>query len=142
MVRTLEIEWPDLDVSIGAQLFDEENPELCERFWQGLPFTTMFTASMSAGEIFKVPLPVSLPLVEPEKMVPVVEQPPGSIIGMVGVGSALFVLYGRVVEPWRFPRLGKVLDHDIDTLRTIAVKLRDAYFFTKQICFAEIRAKE
>jgi len=142
MIRTFEIAWPDLAVSIGCQLFDDENPELCETFWQGLPFTTMFTASMSAGEIFKVPLPIPLPPVETGKMVPVVEQPPGTIIGMVGVGSALFVTYGRVVEPWRFPRIGKVLDDDIDALRKIAVRLRDAYFFTKKTCFAELKAKE
>ena len=142
MPRIFEIAWPDLDVTIKARLFDEDNPELCEKFWNGLPVKTIFTASMSAGEIFKVPLPVPLPLVKPEKMALVTEQVPGTIIGMVGVGSGLLVTYGRVVEPWRLPLMGKILDRDIDTLKNTAVKLRDAYFFTKRIHMAKLKRVE
>jgi hypothetical protein len=142
MTRIIEIEWSDLHVSLQATLLEDENPELCEAFWNGLPVKTLFAASMSAGEVFKVPLPFPLPLVAPEKMLPVPDQPVGTIIALVGVGSGLLVKYGVIVEPWRLPVIGRIVDSDIQKLCTVAVKLRDAYFFSKEINMAIIKRKD
>jgi hypothetical protein len=140
MGRIFEIFWPDLKTGVEAELADAENPELCNRFWENLPFETIMAASMSAGEMFKAPVPFPLPMPPPEKFVFVPEQPPGTIVG--GVMGSLILTYGIVVEPFRYPRLGIIPATQIPRLRDVSGKLRDAYFFTKEIYFATFRRKQ
>ena len=134
------MEWADFGVTITAELLDEENPELCEAFWQSLPFQTIFAASMSAGEMFKIPIPVTLPTAPQEKLMPFPNEPLGSIISL-GMGS-LLLKYGTVAEPFMVPRLARVPQEELDKLRNVAMKLRDAYFFTKAVNIATLRRKE
>jgi len=140
MSRKFVIEWTDFGVAIPVDLLDEENPEICEGFWQALPFKTIFAASMSAGEMFKIPIPVTLPFAPPEKLALLPDQPPGTIISL-GMGS-LLLKYGTVVEPFMVPRIASIPNEDLGSLRDVAIKLRDAYFFTKDINFALFRRKE
>ncbi len=106
MSRKFEIEWPDFGVVVSVDLLDDENPELCEEFWQGLPFQTIFAGSMSAGEMLKIPVPFPMNLAPKEKLVFFPEQPPGTVVSM-GWGG-LLLKYGTVVEPFRLPRIAKV----------------------------------
>ena len=140
MSRKVAVVWPDLSTEVALQLFDDENPALCDKFWQELPFETIFAASMSAGEMFKVPIPFTLPDAPAGKLVPFPDQPPGTLFSL-GWGS-LLLKYGIVVEPFRLPVLGRVLEEDLDKLRMVAMKLRDAYFFTKEVNIATLRRKE
>lgn len=140
MPREIEIEWSDFGVAISVELLDEENPEICEAFWQCLPFQTILAASMSAGEMFKIPIPVTLPGAPQEKLVLFPDEPLGSIISL-GMGS-LLLKYGTVVEPFRVPRLARVPQEELEKLRNVAIKLRDAYFFTKEVNIATLRRKE
>jgi len=140
LVREIEMEWSDFGVAILAELLDEESPEICEAFWQSLPFQTIFAASMSAGEMFKIPIPVTLPDAPPERLVLFPNEPLGSIISL-GMGS-LLLKYGTVVEPFRAPRLARVPHEEMGKLREVVMKLRDAYFFTKEINIANLRRKE
>jgi len=140
MSRQFEIEWPDFGVTIAVDLLDEENPEICEAFWQALPFQTIFAASMSAGEMFKIPIRRTLPDPLPEKRVLFPEEPPGTLFSL-GMGS-LLLKYGTVAEPFQIPKIARVPDGELDKLRNVAQKLREAYFFTKRINIATLRRKE
>jgi len=131
MSRKFEIEWSDFDVTISVDLLDDENPELCAVFWQTLPFQTVFAASMSAGSMLKFPIPRILPVVPPEKLVLLPDEPPGIIISL-GMGS-LLLKYGIVAEPFRVPRLARITQKELDKVSNVATKLREAYFFTKEI---------
>jgi len=139
MGRIFEIYWPDFDTVVDAELFDDENPELCDQFWNHLPFETVMAASMSAGEMFKIPVPFSLPMVAPDKMVLFSEQPPGTIVG--GAMGSLLLRYGIMVEPFQLPLLARIPDAHIPRLKGISYKLRDAYFFSKEVNFATFRQK-
>ncbi len=138
MSRKFEIEWPDFETVIQCDLLEDENPELCRIFRDSLPFRTLLAASMSAGEMFKVPVPVTLPDGDPEKRVFFPDQAPGTLLSL-GWGS-LLLKYGVVAEPFRLPRLARVRDADLPALRNVATKLRDAYFFTKVVNMATFRA--
>ena len=138
--RIFEIEWPDFNVTVCAELLEEENSEMCEAFWQGLPCTTMFMASMSAGHILKVPISFSLPMPGPEKRALIMEEPPGTI--MVFSNNEIIMTYGTVVEPFMMPRLARIPENELTKLNSAAVKLSDAYFFTKEINMATLRRKE
>nr|WP_257714055.1 hypothetical protein [Agrobacterium fabrum]UTN42840.1 hypothetical protein BDDEJBFL_00072 [Agrobacterium fabrum] len=50
MGRLVDIAWPELDIVVVAELADEENPELCEEFWQDLPFKVMQAHPVVSGE--------------------------------------------------------------------------------------------
>jgi hypothetical protein len=139
MGRVFEIYWPDFEVVVDAELFDDENPEMCDKFWDHLPFETIMAASMSAGEMFKIPVPFSLPMPTPDKMVLFPDQPPGTIVG--GAMGSLLLRYGIVVEPFQLPRLALIPEAHLHRLKDISYKLRDAYFFSKETNFATFRRK-
>jgi len=139
MARKFEVEWADFGITVTMELLDEENPELCEAFWQSLPFQTIFAASMSAGEMFKIPIRRALPPAPPEKLRFFPEEPPGTLFSL-GMGS-LLLKYGNVAEPFRIPVIARVPKEGLDKLRNAATKLRDAYFFTKEINIATFRRK-
>jgi hypothetical protein len=140
MARKFEVDWADFGIIVTMELLDEENPDLCEAFWQSLPFQTIFAASMSAGEMFKIPIRRALPLAPPEKLRLFPEEPPG-ILFSLNVGS-LLLKYGTVAEPFMIPRIARVPEEELDKLRNAATRLRDAYFFTKEINIATFRRKE
>jgi hypothetical protein len=135
MVRKFQITWPDFKVAIKAELADKENPDLCDQFWSGLPFETVFAASMSSGQMFKVPVPFILPDNTGGKPAFFPDEPPGTILSLAYMGS-LLVKYGIVVEPFRLPRLARIKAADLSRFSDVAGKLRDAYFFTKVVNFA------
>lgn len=87
-------------------------------------------ASMSAGEMLKAPIPFTFPPVSEEKLVFVPSEPPGMVFGMP---NSLIIKYGIIVEPFRLPRIGKIQEKDIEKLKSCAVRIRDAYFFTKEL---------
>jgi len=131
MTRKVQIEWPDFKTAVIMELADGENPRQCDEFWNGLPFNTIFAASMSAGDMFKIPIPIALSDAPPEKLAFFPDVPPGTVLSL-GWGS-LLMKYGEVAEPFRLPRIGTVREEDLPKLFTVSAKLKEAYFFTKVI---------
>ncbi|MBT8442127.1 MAG: DUF3830 family protein [Gammaproteobacteria bacterium] len=140
MKRQFEMEWSDFGTTIRATLLEGENPEVCKAFVDLLPFTTIFAASMSAGEMFKVPIPSMLPDADIDRLAPLPDEPEGSIFSL-GYGS-LLVKYGIVVEPFRLARIGIVEPDELANFQSISAKLADAYFFTKDINHVTFRLKD
>ncbi|MDJ0926024.1 MAG: hypothetical protein QNJ73_00120 [Gammaproteobacteria bacterium] len=139
MKPQFEMEWPDFETTISASLVEDENPEVCKAFVDLLPFTTVFAASMSAGHMFKVPIPSMLPDADLDNLVPLPDEPEGSIFSL-GYGS-LLIKYGTVVEPFRLPRLATIDAAELARFQVIATKLTDAYFFSKAINQVTFRMK-
>ena len=137
MSRTFTIEWPDFKTAIEVNLAEDENPKLCAEFLNIMPFKTIMAASMSAGEMFKVPLPKMLMSPQEGKQRFFPDEPVGSILYMGTLG--MLIRWGKVVEPFQLVRLGLVAPKDLGKLAAVAVKLTDAYFFTKQINFAHFK---
>lgn len=131
MPRKVNMEWPDFKTSVTFDLMETENPKLCESFWSGLPFDTVFEASMSGGQMYKVPVPYWIPSVGPFKSVFFPEQPPGTIVA-VG-GCTLLMKYGTVIEPFRLPVLGMIPKVELEKLLQITENIREAYWFSKAI---------
>lgn len=139
MPRKFEVEWADFGTAVIMELADDENPKLCEAFWQSLPFQTIFAASMSAGEMFKIPIRRALPQAQAEKTMFFPDAPPGTLFSL-NVGS-LLLKYGLVAEPFQLPLIARVPEEELAKLRNASMKLRDAYFFTKEINIATFRRK-
>jgi hypothetical protein len=122
---------------VRVELAETENPKLCAEFWAALPFRTILAASMSAGEMLKVPLPrmLNAPTEGPLRLFP--DEPVGTLLYIGTLGMLL--RWGKVVEPFRMARLGMVIKEDLPKLAEVAVKLTDAYFFTKVLNFANFK---
>ena len=130
MARTVTIEWPDFKTTVPLSLLDDQSPRLCEALWNSLPFETKFVASMSGGQMFKVPLPLCLPDDPSAKRVLFPDQPPGSV---VAVGTILLVKFGAVIEPFRVPLIGVISDAGLSRLAEVQDKLFEDYWVTKAI---------
>ena len=139
MSRQFEIEWPDFNVTVTVDLLDDINPELCEELWQVLPFDTVIQDNMSPGDVFLVPIPYTPSFPSPEKLNRLPDEPPGSVTLL---GIYILITYGTVVEPFGVPRIGWIQEEDVKKLRSLAPKLREAYFFTKEVNIAKFRKKE
>ena len=141
MSREIEVEWPDFAVTVTVELLENENPRLCDELWQALPFETVFAGTMSSGELLKFPIPITLPTAAEEKLVLFPDQPPGTVV-MLNDLAILFINYGPIAEPFRVPRIGIIRGEDLEKLRSVAMKIRDAYYFTKQVNIATVRKKK
>jgi hypothetical protein len=55
MNRKIMIEFPDIKSKFSATLLDEEEPELCEKFWQVLetPLKMICHHTLSTGDLFE-----------------------------------------------------------------------------------------
>ncbi|MCX8126006.1 MAG: DUF3830 family protein [Dehalococcoidia bacterium] len=136
-MKRFEMYWADFDVTIRAQLLEDDNPTNCAEFWRMLPFKAIFAASMSAGEMFKVPVPRSFSPQPPEKRVFLPQEPDGTIVAYGS--SSLLIKYGVIAEPFLCPKLALINQTDLASFRHLAIALRDAYFFTKVIHIAQLR---
>ena len=139
MSRQFEIEWPDFNVTVTVDLLDE-NPQICDDLWQALPINAILMATASAGELFKVPIPFTPSLVPEEKLEFLPDEPVGSVTSTDG--AYLLMKYGTVVEPLRVPSIGIIREGELEKLRSLATKLRDAFLFTKEITVATLRRKK
>jgi hypothetical protein len=139
MVRKFEMFWSDFDIVVEAVLLDEINPVHCEEFWNALPFEALFIHSMSAGQMFKVRTPFIASGGGEKVFLP--NEPPGTIV-TTPMSNQLLITYGHIAEPFRWPIIGRLTDNGLQKLRSITVRLRDAYFFTKEIFITTFRKKE
>jgi len=139
MVRKFEMFWPDFNVVVEAILLDEVNPVHCEEFWNALPFKSLFIHSMSAGQMFKVRTPFIASAGGKPVLLP--KEPPGTIVTQP-LSNQLLITYGNIAEPFRWPIIGRLTSDGLQKLKSIAIELRDAYFFTKEIFITTFRKKE
>jgi hypothetical protein len=137
IMRRFEMYWPDFGSVISVDLLDEENPGLCEEFWQRLPFKTLMTSSMSAGEMLKVPLTFTLSAVTDTQKLHFFPEAASGTIFSYSLG--LLIKVGIVAEPFYIPRLGTMRPEELAKFKPIATRLREAYFFTKEVNFATLR---
>ncbi len=86
------------------------------------------------------PIPYAASPAPPEKLNLLPDEPPGSVTSL---GIYLLITYGtHVVEPFGVPRIGWIQEEDVKKLRSLTPKLREAYFFTKEVYIAKFRRKE
>jgi len=140
MRREIEISWPDFNISLAAELLDDENPRLTEQLWRALPFETMPMIGMNVGKIMKVPLPISMRITAEDKLSYLPDQPPGTLLGLNGVG--FFLLFGIVVEPFTLPRVVKIPETELQKLIDIVPQLEDAFWLTKKVYKAIFTKRE
>jgi len=95
---------------------------------------------MSAAEMFKIRIAFTLTrAVDRDKLLFFPEMAPSTILSMGGLG--LLLKHGVVAEPFRLPRLAWIPPRHLDRFKAVAVKLKEAYFLTKEVNIITFRRK-
>ncbi|MDR8395077.1 DUF3830 domain-containing protein [Paraburkholderia sp. USG1] len=141
MGRLIDIAWPQLNVKVVAELNDERNPELCEEFWQQLPFKVTQAHPVVSGASMYAWTPVvsSAPVHYREL---ITECPIGRLRYSQSTGNKMSVQYGKGQEPLAQPVLGQVLPEYCHLLPGVGKAVWNNLFYEKDVIFLEVSAHE
>ena len=110
-MRSIEIEWPGLEVKVEAQLLDDKAPGTCNAIWNRLPFQSVQDHALSAGQIILCSSPI---------VVPFRENPRPFELGNVWYAADstdIAIVYGDVTEPATVPTFATVRQQDVNRLK-------------------------
>ena len=120
MTKELEIEWPDLETKITAEMLWENAPRICEAIWKALPFPSISVHAMISGQMFYNPTKIHIPqFIENVKSLHELE--PGEITFSPVLSSNIVFIYGIVTEPMDTCVFAKAKDVDIEKLKKVGV---------------------
>lgn len=137
MGRLIDIRWPELDVTVVAELADEQNPEMCEEFWQDLPFKVMQAHPVVSGESMYAWTPTisTAPVRLRER---IIDCPIGRLRYSQSTGNKFSIQYGKGLEPLAQPVLGMVLPEYHHLLPVVGKAIWTNLFFAKDQIFVEV----
>jgi hypothetical protein len=124
--------WPDFRVEVPFALEDSQNPELCQEFWDALPFECIQEHGMVTGDIIYCWTPmVSLAPVQVGQLHS--ESPIGRVSYSQGTGNKVIVKYGPATEDIAAPCLGLVTSEHHDELSAIGNEVWRNTMTTKRL---------
>lgn len=137
MGRLIDIRWPSLDVTVVAELADETNLEMCEEFWQQLPFRVPQAHPVVSGESLYCWVPVisTAPVQHRER---IVDCPVGRLRYSQTTGNKMSVQYGQGTETLSQPVLGQVLPEYLALLPRVGKEAWENIFWRKEEMFVEV----
>lgn len=137
MGRLIDIKWPELDIKVVAELADEQNPEMCEEFWQDLPFKVMQAHPVVSGESLYAWTPtISTAPVRVRQRI--IDCPVGRLRYSQATGNKFSIQYGKGLEPLAQPVLGMVLPEYHHLLPIVGKAIWNNLFFVKDQIFVEV----
>jgi hypothetical protein len=131
-MRKVVMYWPDLEVKVPFQLEDAKNPELCDEFWDNLPFEAVQEHGMVTGKIIYtwVPIVSTAPVHFAQLHT---ESPIGRVSYSQGTGNKVIIKYGECSEDCPAPVLGYVPEDYHERLNFIGRSIWRNYFGPKKI---------
>lgn len=130
MNRKILIEWPELELSAHATLADDKNPELCDEFWNMLPFDGIINnAVITDGSMYCwVPMLSFAPIREKER---IDLAPIGRLRYSQNTGNKMIIQYDACNEDVMGAILGQIDEADIETVKKVGVTAKNAIFMSK-----------
>ncbi|MGI4814500.1 MAG: DUF3830 domain-containing protein [Janthinobacterium lividum] len=138
MGRLVDICWPELGVTVVAELNDTRNAALCEEFWQHLPFKVLQSHPVVSGESTYAWVPI-VSVASVQHRARIVDCEIGAIRYSQGTGNKMSIQYGRGQEPVLQPILGQVLPEYVSFLPSVGKAVWDSLFWSKKLIFVEVR---
>jgi len=137
MGRLIDIKWPELDIAVVAELADEDNPEMCEEFWQDLPFKVMQAHPVVSGESLYAWTPTisTAPVRRRER---IIDCPVGRLRYSQATGNKFSIQYGKGLEPLAQPVLGMVRPEYHRLLPIVGKAIWTNLFYAKEKIFVEV----
>jgi hypothetical protein len=138
MGRLIDITWPELDTTVVAELADELNPDMCQEFWEDLPFKVLQAHPVVSGESLYAWTP-TISTAPVQKTIPLTECRLGDMRYSQKTGNKFSINYGRSTETLAQPILGKVLPDDRRKLPIVGKAIWTNLFFAKEHIFVEVK---
>ncbi|MFI9507976.1 hypothetical protein [Nocardia sp. NPDC052566] len=137
-VRRLEIAWPDLGITLTAEL-DGRNPELADALWEALPYRSLQGHALVAGQhlYHAAPIPSLLHLPAATRIPDRRAAPDGTVF--CSALQHLGIKYGALTEPMPASPVGRIRQEDMPGLLEAGQAIWDSVYSTKQPVLVEVR---
>ncbi|MCC5479828.1 hypothetical protein ACFV2N_37565 [Streptomyces sp. NPDC059680] len=135
--RRIEIAWPDLDITVTAEL-DDRNTVLADALWESLPYQSLQGHALVAGHhlYHAAPIPSLLHL-HGSTRIDRREAPDGTVF--CSALQHLGIKYGTLTEPMQASPVGRIREADLPALNEAGRAVWDAVYSTKKPILAEVR---
>ena len=104
-MKTMIIEWPQLDVRVEAVLEDVRNAELIKEIWENLPMEAVQEHAAVTGKSMYAWVPMVSTAPIPFE-VRIKDTPPGVVSYSQKTGNKMIIRYGKVTEDLMTPIVG------------------------------------
>ena len=104
-MKTMIIQWPQLDVRVEAVLEDVRNAELIKEIWENLPMEAVQEHAAVTGKSMYAWVPMVSTAPIPFEM-RIKDTPPGVVSYSQKTGNKMIIRYGKVTEDLMTPIVG------------------------------------
>jgi len=131
-MKTMFVEWPELNVKVEVELEDQRNSELIDEIWSNLPMTAVQEHAMVTGKSMYswVPMISFAPI--PFQM-RIKDTPPGVVSYSQKTGNKMIIRYGEVTEDLMTPIVGFVMKEQVHLLDHVGKTIWDSYSLDKKV---------
>ena len=133
--RQIEIEWPELGITITANLRDDMAPGVCDVVWNSLPISTVHEHGMISGKVIYCATRIRSTLREW-----MVERGPGDLY-FFNVGQMIIMVHGYTTEHLKVNKFAEVIPEDLEKLNIAGDKIWNANYLTHEVLHVNFRQK-
>jgi hypothetical protein len=139
-MRTVEIEWQPLGIKVLAELFDGPNRNLCDLFWDNLPYHSLQNHALVSGHhLYHLVPSVELLYTQAERKEDRTKSPDGTLF--LSQLQHLAIKYGPLSEYIPAAPVGIVIPAHLPLLREAGRACWEATFHSKEIIEVRVRRK-
>ncbi len=139
-MRAVEIEWQPMGITVVAQLTEGPNRNLCDLFWDSLPYNSLQNHALVSGHhLYHLVPSVALVYTQAESKVDRTKAPDGTLF--LSQLQHLAIKYGPLSEYIPAAPVGSVIPEHIPLLREAGRACWDATLRTKQVVEVRVRRK-
>lgn len=117
-MKTMLIEWPELNVKVEAKLEDVRNAELIHEIWDHLPMTAVQEHAAVTGKSMYAWVPMISMAPIPYQM-RIKDTPPGVVSYSQKTGNKMVIRYGKVTEDLMTPIVGFIDKSEVPKLEKV-----------------------
>ena len=125
-MKTMIIEWPELDVKVEAILEDVSNAELINEIWAQLPMVAVQEHAAVTGKSMYAWVPMVSTAEIPFQM-RIKDTPPGVVSYSQKTGNKMVVRYGKVTEDLMTPIVGFIDQKYVPELEKVGTAVWNNY---------------
>ena len=125
-MKTMIIEWPELDVKVEAVLEDVRNADLINEIWEHLPMEAVQEHAAVTGKSMYAWVPMISTAKIPYQM-RIKDTPPGVVSYSQKTGNKMVVRYGKVTEDLMTPIVGFIDQKWVPDLEKVGKAVWDNY---------------
>jgi len=125
-MKTMIIEWPELEVKVEAVLEDVRNADLINEIWEHLPMVAVQEHAAVTGKSMYAWVPM-VSTAEISYQMRIKDTPPGVVSYSQKTGNKMVVRYGRVTEDLMTPIVGFIDQKHVPELEKVGQAVWENY---------------